>query len=468
MRLTHALFIATVIVTSASAARAEEADTVQLPQEWMHYSSEGQTAEPGSRQWWTRFEDPMLDSLIDLGLRNNYDVRMATRRIAMARAAVGSARAGYYPVIGVNAGYTATHTAGATSSPAGPSEKLNYFGLSATMSWEIDIFGRVKANVDAGKRQLDISRAERAGIEVSLAAEIATTYINLRVQQAQLAVARQHSESQHKALKIAEARFETGLASMMDVDQARQVYYSTIASVPVLESNIHNDITSLATLLGVAPGEVSGTLSVPREMPSYIQLVAAGVPADLLRNRPDVIEAEKEIELYATKLGIARKDWLPTLSLQASAGTEAHSARKLFGDGSFTYTVAPTLSWTVFDGFARKYNIVSAREQLHSAVDNYNFTLLTAVQEADNALSTYFSYVKYIKALDDVVGAAKEYDFRALDNYKNGLSPYINVANAQMSYLEDMNTLIVAKGNALNALVSLYKAIGGGWTDEEM
>lgn len=467
------LLIVTVAMCAAAGQAAEAPDSTRYLREnvgtsWPQYSSTAQTSTASEARWWQRFDDPLLDSLITVGLANNYDVIMATRRIDIARAQLGQARAGYYPTVGISAGYTKGRQSGDMYGAGGSPTKMSYFSLGATMSWEIDVFGRVRANVDAGRKRVKLSRAERAGVKVSLEAEIATAYVHLRVLQAQLDVADRHSRSQHKALKIAEARFDTGLASMLDVDQARQVYFSTIASIPMLRSQIHNAVNSIATLLVTTPGELRPVLDPLRPMPGYLQLVAAGVPMDLLRHRPDVVEAEEQIGLCASELGIAKKDWLPKLVLEGSVGTDAHRAGDLFTNRSFTYSIAPTLSWTVFDGMARKYNIAQARQEMENAIDNYNFTVVTAVNEVDDALSTYFSSLKYISALEDVVKASSEYDSRSLDNYKNGLSPFINVANAQMSYLENMNTLIVAKGDALDALIALYKALGGGWIDDEL
>lgn len=388
---------------------------------------------------------------------------MAARRIEMAKAAVGSARAAYYPQVSLDAGWTKAQVSGLTMSRQGRATRSSYFDGTLSMSWELDVFGKITAQVKAGKERVQVSRAERAGVMVTLEAQMASAYVGLRVEQAQLQVAREHSASQLKVLKIAEARFESGIASMLDVDQARMVYYSTIASIPMLENSIHASKNAIALLLGEPLDKIEPLLETARPVPPYIHMVETGVPMDLLRRRPDVVEAEKNIGVCAAELGIAKKDWLPSLTLNGTIGTQAHNGGDLFKRESFGYTIVPTLSWTVFDGLARNYNIVSARQSMLSAIDNYNLTILTAVEETDNALSTYFSELKYIKALEDVVKSSGDYDKRAIDNYKNGLTPFINVAQAQMSYLENMNTLISAQGNALTSLIDLYRALGGGW-----
>lgn len=467
-----ALTIVAAALCPSMTFAADQSDGLERPvrigvdERWSVYSDDGgQTDELSEARWWQRFDDALLDTLIEAGLRNNPDVLMATRRIAMARAAWGAAKANYFPQLQLGLGYTRSQQSGRLYGSHGDATRVGYFSGTVSMNWEVDVFGKITAQAQAKKRQVKVSRAERAGVKVSLEAEIASNYVQLRVNQTELQVANEHSASQLVALNIAKARHEAGLASGLDVDQALQVYYSTIASIPVLESNIHCGINAIAVLIGENPLTMHERLSQPQPIPGYRQIVAAGVPADLLRRRPDVVQAEEQIGVCASQLGIAKKDWLPTLTLQGSVGTEAHKIGDLFGSQSFTYSIAPTLSWTIFDGMARRYNIVEAQQSMYSAIDNYNLTVLTAVQEADNALATYYSMLKYIDRLDQLVAASANYDTTSLKAYKTGLTPYINVAQAQMSYLEDVNTLITAKGKALSALIDLYKALGGGWSD---
>lgn len=433
--------------------------------QWQSYSGESQSNELPEAKWWKRFDDPLLDSLIEVGMQRNYNLAMATRRIRMAQDAVGSARASYFPNLSLGVGYDNERSSGLLYGSKGAASTTSYFSGTVNMSWEVDVFGKITAQVKAKKAALQVSRADRAGVMVSLAAQIASTYIDLRVSQAEIKVANEHAESQMKALKIAQARFETGLASMLDVDQAKTVYYNTISMLPSLENEVHQDINALAVLLADNPANLSEVLSKTQPLPSYMQIVSTGIPADLLRRRPDVVEAEEEINEYAAQLGIAKKDYLPDLSISGSVGVAAHRPGDLFKGPAFEYSIAPTLSWTIFDGLARNYNISSARENMQSAIDNYNLTVITAFEETDNALSTYFSNLKYIDTLNKLVESSRNYDLLSIDQYKNGLAPFINVADAQISYLSYQNTLIQAQGQALVALIDLYKALGGGWEE---
>lgn len=467
MKFTHYLLLFVTTASLPSLAATHEDGVSYLDKEisegWNVSSDDSKNSNLPDARWWERFGDNTLDSLIETGMQRNYNILMATRRIQIAQNAVNSARSSYYPSFSLDLGYENERSSGLLYGSKGSASITSYFSGSVNMSWEIDLFGKVKAQVDSKKAALDVSRADRAGVMISLVAQIAGTYIDLRVNQAQIKVANEHAQSQMKALNIAQARFETGLASRLDVDQARTVYYNTVSMLPSLENAVHQDINALAVLLVENPQTLSEVLSTPKPLPSHIQLVTNCLPADLLRRRPDVVEAEKEITEYAAQLGIAKKDYLPTLSLDGSVGIAAHRPGDMFKGSAFEYTIAPTISWTIFDGLARKYNVASARENMQVAIDNYNLTVLTAFQETDNALSTYFSDLKYIETLNKLVSASRDYDQLSIDQYKNGLAPFINVADAQVSYLSYQNTLIQAQGQALTALIDLYKALGGGW-----
>ena len=203
--------------------------------------------------------------------------------------------------------------------------------------------------------------------------------------------------------------------------------------------------------------------SVYGAIPNYSQTLAAGVPSDLLRRRPDIVEAEMQLAEYAANVGIAKKDFLPTLSLTGSIGTSAHKVNDLFGDHSLTYSIAPQLSWTLFDGLARNYRTAEAKLQLEAAVDQYNMTVMNAVEEVDNALLQYDSTLASIDMQKKVVEQSEKSLNLAVDLYKTGLTEFSNVVDGQMNWLESQNTLVSLEGKALSSLISIYQALGGGW-----
>lgn len=473
MRILIAILFCAVVasapeIAAQSPVLAEKGGAVlndSLPSRWMYSEHFNQTV-PTEDNWWRRFEDPLLDTLIAVGVKNNYNVLMAARRLEIARLAIEQARSGYYPVVGAEAAWNGARTSGVTGKTAVSPVNNSYFSLGVNMSWQVDIFGRIAAESKAKKAAWSASRAEYDGVMVTLCGNIATAYINLRVYQAQMAVAESHLKQQEKVVKITEARFECDLASQLDVQQAKTVYASTSATIPMLGAQIHATINSLAVLLAIQPSEAEALLATPRPLPQYIQMVQTGVPMDLLRRRPDVVEAEKNLAVYAAELGIAKKDFLPTLSLNASIGTAAHSAGKLFSKNSYTYSIAPTLSWTIFDGFSRKYNVAAAKENMEIGIQNYNLTVLQALTEADNAMVSYLDRLEEIDRLNEAIDASEKSLKLSLDLYKSDLAAFTNVVDAQMNFLTYANSEIVARGNALTALVTLYEALGGGWSGE--
>lgn len=458
------LFIYVVAgLLSSAAGNPESYLNDSLPARWTYVENFSPVA-PSDDAWWKSFNDPLLDSLVTEGEANNYNLLMAARRIEIARNTLLSTRSEYFPQISLDAGWQKARTSGATTSPVHSATTADYFSLGLSMNWEIDVFGKITAAAKAKKAQLNATRADRDAAMVSVAANIAKAYIELRMYQGELAVSREHLASQEKVLKITEARHEAGLASMLDVSQARTVYYTTLAAIPSLENSINASMTSIAVLLGVYPEAIIPRLTDNTGIPDYRQIPAVGIPMELLRRRPDIVTAEWELAGYAAELGVAKKEFLPTLSLSGSIGTSAHRAGDLFTDQSFTYSIAPTLSWTVFSGLSRRYAVASAKEQMLAGIDNYNLTVITAVQEVDNAMSTYRYALRKIDATNMVIQQSKKSLDLSVDLYKQGLTAFSNVVDAQMSLLENALSLTTARAQAAMALVSLYQALGGGWS----
>lgn len=467
MRLTTVtlpLAAALGIITASASPAPEAPDYLDrpLPERWV-YDEHFNQEMPDDDHWWGYFNDALLDTLISRGVQANYDLQAAERRINVARQAVNSARAGYYPGVGLSAGWQKARTSGATGAEMRPATTGDFFSLGLSASWEVDIFGKVRSKVKQQKSAYEATRAEYAGAMTALCANIAKTYVMLRVYQAEWEVAMEHIATQQKVVAITEARHEAGLASQLDITQAKTVFYSTQSSVPMLENSIHTTINALATLIGEYPQALYDRLSVVGPLPDHRQIVPLGVPAELLRRRPDIVEAEETVAGYAAALGIAKKEFLPSLSINGAIGTSAHDAGNLFKNQSLTYSIAPTLSWTLFDGMGRRAGVVSAREQMMASIDSYNSTVMNAVEEVDNCVSTYMATLKKIDILNNVIENSRQSLDLSLDLYKRGLNPFNDVMQAQMTYLSNQNNLIEAQGSALTALIALYEALGGGW-----
>ena len=294
---------------------------VKMASAWPGDSTFQHSAADYSR-WWQTFDDKLLDSLITIGEANNYDLAAAAKRIDIARTQLRVARGGYSPVIGVSAGYTRDRQSGRIEGSTGEASTLSYFNAGATMSWEIDVFGKIRAQVNHAGKAVKVSAAEYAGAMVALEAEIASTYITLMVQKQQLEVAREHTEHQAHILNITEVRHNTGLASKLDVAQAQTLYYSTIASIPLLEASIEKSYNALGVLTGLGREGLPSSIYSTSALPDHYQLAPLSAPVEILHHRPDIVEAERNIELAAAELGIARSAYLPSLSLHIIAKTK--------------------------------------------------------------------------------------------------------------------------------------------------
>lgn len=420
------------------------------------YSFAQETAE---KNWWSNFNDPVLDSLICLGQNNNLDLAQAMRRVESARYAINEAKSGYYPQFSATLGWDRQRTSAFTTRQKGAPMVSSALSLGVSMSWEVDLFRRVQQKVREQRGAYNASREDYEWMCVTVSAEIASAYMSLRTLQQEVIVTQEHIVQQDKVLKITEARHEAGLASMLDVAQAKTDYYSTKASIITLETQIATTINSIAVLTGTYPEQMEALLSTPAPQPQTDWSLNVAINPEILRNRPDVREAEYTVEEMAAALGVSKKEWLPTLSISASAGTSAWYIKDMFSGDSFTYSVAPQLSWTIFDGLARNAEIAMSREQMMIAVDGYNLALLTAVQEARNALVTYQNAVRYENEIRVVLQNAQLAYSLAIDRYRQGLDAFINVSDALMTELEYANELIVARGNVLSAIVSLQKAL---------
>lgn len=435
-----------------------------VPQTWQESEEVFRQVLPIDDQWWKAFQDPTLDSLITVAVDRNYSVLTAIDRMNEAKASLRMQRGNFLPSIGLDAGWTRQQTSGSTSEL--PQSTQHYYDASLNMSWELDLFGSIRQRVKAQKETFAASKEEYTAVMVSLSAQVASAYINLRELQQELEVVLKNCTSQESVLKIAEVRFNTGLVSKLDVAQAKSVYYSTKASIPTLEAGINQTITTLAVLLGTYPQEVRPTLERVGTLPDYMEPIGIGMPADLLLRRPDIRSAERQVNAQAALLGASKSDWLPKVFLKGSVGYAARDFKDLTHHNSFTYEIAPALSWTLFSGGKLVNATKLARAQLDESVNQFNQTVLTAVQETDNAMNAYRNSIKQIVALREVRNQGQETLTLSLDLYKQGLSPFQNVLDAQRSLLTYENQLVQARGNSLLQLIALYQALGGGWANE--
>lgn len=446
-----------------STATGDERPTLltpdEMPEVWDEADAGLMQTLPVEDAWWQAFGDPTLDSLIRLTMSRNLSAEAALRRIEQARAAWRTKQGALLPSIGLSGGWTRRQTSG--NSTGASRSWSGQFDLTASMQWEVDLFGSIRQGVKAGREQYRASEEEYRGLMVSLCAEVATAYFNLRQYQQEWEVLDHNCRSQQAVVSLTEARNQSGLASKLDVAQARQVYYGTLAQLPAVEASIDGVKNRLSLLLGLFPGEADGWLSEAKPLPEFVEVVGVDVPASLLRRRPDIRQAERQVAAQASLLGVAKREWLPRFFLDGQVGYASAELRELPRAGSVAWQIAPSVSWTLFNGGRRTAAIRQSRAELDEAITQYNQTVLTAMQEVASAMSTYTHSLKQIVATRQAFVQSQAALALSLDLYKQGLTTFQSVLDAQRSLLSYEESLVQVQGASLVGLVRLYQALGG-------
>ena len=433
-----------------------------LPEGWNNGDCFDQTMPPDD-EWWLNFEDPVLDSLILYASENSYSVLGAMENIRKARAAWNIARGKMLPTFDIGMGWQRAKTSGNIASTMYTEAWEGQFNAALSMQWQADVFGSIYMRSKAQKMLFMATEEEFRAVMVTLVANVATTYFSLCQSVEQLKVLRENVKSQHEIMEIVISRYNSGLASKLDVAQSRSVYYSTMAEIPAMQATIDGYRNKMAVLLGIYPQDLAGWPGEECSLPSYMEPIGVGVPAMLLRRRPDIRVAEKQVEANAAQLGATRRDWFPEVLLTGSIGFSSGEMKHLFRSKSLTWEIAPTIKWNIFSGGERLNATREARAALDQSIISFNSTLLTAVQEVESAMSQYKSSVEQIVSLREAVNQNEETLTLSLELYKQGLTEYQNVLDAQRTLLTYQGYLVQAQGGSLIYLVQLYEALGGGW-----
>jgi multidrug efflux system outer membrane protein len=440
------------------------APDISVPGEWNKSLPGGLTAAlPEAQalaQWWKTFDDPELSSLMERAAVSNLDLKKARARVREARARQGIAQAGFFPTL--NAAGSTTRTRGSEQTSRGEIQDLYRLGFDA--SWELDVFGRVRRSVEAAQGDLQASEADYQNVLVTLLAEVALNYIEMRTLQSQLTVAEENLKAQQETLQLTEWRFAAGLVSRLDVEQARGNLESTRAQLPRLRSAIEEAKNRLAVLLGEIPGTLGARLGPKKPIPEPPAEVAVGVPAGTLRRRPDVHRAERQLAAQTARVGVATADLYPTFSLLGSIGLEALSTHNYFDTANRAWSIAGGFAWPIFAGGAIRENIEAQDALRAQALNEYEATVLAALEEVQNALVGYSEEQNRKEALTAATDAAQQAAGLARNQYASGLIDFQSVLDAERSLLTFQDQLAQSRGQVMLDLISLYKALGGGWT----
>lgn len=415
--------------------------------------------------WWRTFDDPVLDSLVVAAYRQNLTLRAAGMRILEARAQRGIAAGELFPQWQEAFG-TYTRTNKSSNAPAVfPSKFFDEWTAGASLAWELDFWGRFRRAVEAADASLDAQIENYDDILVLLLAEVAQRYVDIRTAEQRLEYARKNVEIQRGSLRLAELKYDNGrgLVPRLDVTQAQTNLSQTQATVPPLETARRQAANQLCILLGTPPREVDGMLGPRRGIPSAPAEVAVGIPADLLRRRPDIRRAEREVAAQSAQIGIATSELYPHFSITGSIFLDAAHFSDLFGAGSLAGNVGPSFHWNLLN-YGRLVNNIRVQDaRFQQLALEYQNLVLQANAEAENALVGFLQSQQQVIALRRSAQAAAESLGLVQLQYDEGKTDFNRVFNVQQALTQQQDLLAVAEGDVAKNLILLYKALGGGW-----
>lgn len=454
---------ATVLGACATVGPDYQAPRSAAPAQWHATLGGGLQAAALDRQalsqWWTRLNDTMLNRLEERALAANLDARQAEGRVREARARRGAARADLYP--SVDASAKGSRSRG--SLETGPRVTSTLYDAGFDASWEVDVFGGKRRSSEAAQADLEASEADLHDVLVTLVSEVARNYIDLRTQQTRLASAEANLDAQMQTFRLAQDRYELGADTQLAAEQARYNLESTRSQIPPLRSAIEQSKNRLAVLVGQTPGSLAAELDAAGSVPVPPPAVAVGIPADTLRQRPDVRRAERKLAAQTARIGVATADLYPKFSLLGSIGLESLLFSRLFGLDAVTQQLAASASWNVFDAGRIRQNIAVQNALHEQALSTYEAAVLGALEEVENALVAYGQEHARRDALKAAVLAAQRAETVARDRYDAGVTGFQDVLDAQRSRLNLEDQLATSEGQVASNLVSLHKALGGGW-----
>lgn len=413
-------------------------------------------------RWWTQFEDEKLNWLIDQALTENLDLKLAQARLHQARASRQLAEAGLSPKVSASAGGSRTSYSN-NSNVIVPRSVSTLYNAGFDATWEIDVFGGIRRGVEAATADLASSQASLDNTRISLVAELARNYVELCSYQHRIAIARDSLASQSKTVQITEWRYQAGLARASEVEQARASREQTRGGIPDLEVSFAAAENRIALLLGRNPGELHETLAEEKPLPSVPASVATGIPADVLRQRPDLIAAERTLAAETARVGQKLAQRFPSLNLSGSFGWQAYSFAALGGAGTLTRALSGTLAATLFDGGRLRSQVEVQNAIQEQALLSYQSSVLSALEEVENALKSYAAARERVDARRAAAESARNAAELSRNLYQSGLADFQQVLETQRTQLTAEDNLASADATLRTSLITLYKALGGGW-----
>ncbi len=467
-------------LTGCATGPDHQAPAVAVPSSFANAPSSGPPSGPSAAgpaaspdeaalaAFWQQFQDPLLDRLMQQAWAANLDLRIAQARLAEARAALLGAQAEALPVVGLDAAATRSLSPQWQQPGASRSQRTtSVYAPSALMNWELDLFGRVQRSTESAAATVSAQELGIGSAQVALAGAVATNYLTLRGLQQRLAVAQDSLSNQQEALRLTQVRVDAGRGTAFDVARARNLVASTAAGIPALQLQTTRAVQRLATLTNQPGSTMAEALSTPQPLPglpvSDLSLWPVGTPAELLRRRPDIRIAERQLAASSADVGVAMAERFPRLSLSGLLGLNSNRLGDLSSSGAAVASLGAALSWTAFDFGRTDARVQGAEARSQRSLLVYEQTVTTAIEEAENALSGYTRNAQQAVALREAARSAQQAADIARSRYAGGSIDQLALLDAERQLLSARDQLVATDTNTATALVEVYRALGGGW-----
>jgi outer membrane protein, multidrug efflux system len=462
-------------LTACAVGPAYRRPAVPVAQDWPREPSRGTSsvAEPVVEEWWKSFRDPELESLVTRAVSANLDLQIAAARVAEARAARGFARSDAFPQVTAEIavkrsrqivpGGFSNQSSGSSVAPALLPFESNFYQGQFDMAWEADVFGRVRSEVQAATADLEAQQEDRRNVLITLLGDVAANYAQLRGFQLRLRIANGNIGIQQQIRDLTRELTRAGQATERDVAQAEAVLEVTRSAVPQLETGRKMSIHRLGVLLGAEPNSLDQELSAGGELPLVPDSVPVGLPSDLLKRRPDIRRAEAQLVAATTRIGEAKADFFPRFSLTGSAGRESTQLHLFSLGGGNLFSFGPSVSLPIFTAGRIRSNVAVQEARAKQAAAAYQSSVLKALEETQNALVAYANEQDRRDRLDRAIRAGRTALELAQTQYRAGLADFLTVLDAERTVADNEDQLAQSQTATVTNLVSLYKALGGGW-----
>ncbi len=440
------------------------APELDLPQSWNHKLGEDFVAgDIDLTEWWKNLSDPILDELIKEASKDNLNIRMAISRVEEARGNFGIVDSLRFPQLDLEGSVKRSKTSESASYTSSITDTYSTLGLD--LGWEIDVFGFVRRSVEAADAEIDASVEYYRDVMVVLYSEIAKSYVSARTYQARLQFANDNVKNQKETVGIVAARYEAELVSEIDVFQSKQNLAASEAAIPLLNASLDRTINRLAVLLGKKPGYLQDKLLQPKAIPQPPQKITLFLPAEILRQRPDIRQAERDLAAQTARIGITVAEMYPRFSLGGTIGISKASDNS--GNTEY-YSFGPSFTWEVFDAGRHEAEIKVQDERLEQARASYEKTVLTALEEVENALTAYNEEQYRIQKIKSSVDASKNVNEITRARYSAGLIDFQEVLDAQRVVFNQEDDLATSQGELIQHLIDIYWSMGGGWDETQL